>query len=67
MDVPDDMLIILPAEGEKLVKYAVEGEVELYDDTESTETDYMINLELNKRVHLAVVVASRYAMLKIQG
>lgn len=67
MDVPDDMLIILPAEGEKLVKYAVEGEVELYDDTASTETDYMINLELNKRVHLAVVVASRYAMLKIQG
>lgn len=65
-DVSDDYLIIIPA-GEKIVKYATEGEIELYDDVESKRADYMINLELNKRVHLAVVVAARFAMLKIQG
>ncbi|MDU6996522.1 MAG: hypothetical protein E6356_16830 [Terrisporobacter othiniensis] len=65
-DVKDDMLILIPS-GEKIVKYGVEGEIEVYDDVESKRGDYMINLEINKRVHLGVVIAARFAMLKIQG
>lgn len=64
-DVPNDMLMIIPA-GEKIVKLGNEGDVEIYENTDTAmRADYQIEMEMNRRVHLGVAIAARYAIIKL--
>lgn len=65
-DIPTDMLLILPSDGQGLVKLATEGDLEIYETSENDRLDYQLEMELDRRIHLGVAVANTYGMIKIQ-
>ena len=65
-DIPTDMLMVLPVDGEGLVKLGYEGELEIEETTEGRR-DYQLEMEMNRRLHLGVAVANVYGMIKIVG
>ena len=63
-EVPEDMLLIIPA-GEKILKVGFEGEAMVFEDTNpATREDMQVEFSFMRRVHVGVAVAAKFGCLK---
>lgn len=66
-DIPNDTLLILPTDGEALVHLGFEGDLYVRNATNGDERkDFQLEMEMSRRLSLAVMVAKVYGMIKIQ-
>ena len=66
-DLPKDMLLILPMDGEPIVRLGFEGDLYVRNATNGDERkDFQLEMEMSRRLSLAVMIAKVYGMVKIQ-
>ena len=61
------MLLILPTDGEPIVRLGFEGDLYVRNATNGDERkDFQLEMEMSRRLSLAVMIAKVYGMVKIQ-
>ena len=66
-DIPNDTLLILPTDNEPLVHLGFEGDLYVRNATNGDERkDFQLEMEMSRRLSLAVMVAKVYGMIKVQ-
>lgn len=67
-EIPRDILLIVPINGEPLAYCCYEGDLEVVDNDEIyNRKDRQIQMEMERQLHVGVAVASKFGMVKITG
>lgn len=67
-EIPTDTLLVVPVNGEPLAYCCFEGDIEIVDNDDIyNRKDRQIEFEMERMLHVGVVISSKFGMVKITG